>query len=127
MASAIDGYWGYYDHLILDNRTAFRQATIKLKRTRRHILEVQTAARELPRKSPYQFAVGANPTTGNLQLIFISHNPLPLEFSAAVGDAALALETRVPVSCHSPTCTNPPPLIGARCFAVRGAPRRGKK
>lgn len=93
MTSVIDKGANYYDRLTLDNRTAFRQARVKLKRARRHILEVQTASRELPRKSPYQFVVGANQRTGNLQLIFISHNPLPLEFSAAVGDAVHALHT----------------------------------
>src|ERR1035441_532279 len=79
---------GYYDDLTYGSRgTPFMEATLKIKRAERHLNELANAARELPRRRGYSFVIAPRPGRGNIEIIFMPENGMPMEFGAVVGDA----------------------------------------
>ena len=78
---------GYYDTLSYAADNPIVASKLKLKRARHHLLEVESGAKQLPLKQPYQFIVPAQPKAGKHHIIWMHSHPMPSEFSAAVGDA----------------------------------------
>jgi hypothetical protein len=78
-------YWG---ELMTGNRgNPLLPTALKIKRANRHISEIETASRELPKRRAYHFVVG-KPAAGKLNIQYLAEAGfLPVEFSGALGDA----------------------------------------
>jgi hypothetical protein len=76
----------FWTPLIYHNGLAFRDAALKIKRAESHLVELEHAARELPRKRGQSFLIGPKPDLGQVQLTYLP-DPMPLQFACVVGDA----------------------------------------
>ena len=76
----------YYRELTYGSANPFISARLKLKRAKRHLLEAENTARDLPHRQGRNFVFGADQKTGKAQIIFIGHSNMPMEFAGVVGD-----------------------------------------
>lgn len=77
----------YYRELTYVSRNPFIGSRLKLRRAKRHLIELENITRELPRRQGYNFVVGPKADTGQFQLITMPIQSMPMEYSMVVGDA----------------------------------------
>jgi hypothetical protein len=78
---------GYYETLTYNVSNPFAASKLKLKRAKRHLLEVERAARELPLRDHYEFILPFEPKAGKHNIWWMHSRLMPAEFAIAVGDA----------------------------------------
>ncbi|MEP9397180.1 hypothetical protein [Mesorhizobium sp. KR2-14] len=77
----------FYGNLTYHNSSPFAGAALKLKRAERHLHELADAARHLPLRRNYNFAIRPKPEDGQIEIIYTTDSRMPLEFAGVIGDA----------------------------------------